>query len=59
VTEPRRRPLDQYPPTTRFAIAVVGMAVGLGLVFVGARSCESSLEDPDPVVVTGVQPNAN
>jgi hypothetical protein len=60
VTAPRRRPLDQFSPTTRFVIAVVGLFVGLGLIFVGARSCETSLEDdPTPVIVTEVQPGPN
>jgi len=58
VTGPRRRPLEQLHPMARFAIAVGGLAVGLGLIFVGARSCESSLEDPAPVVVTET-PGAN
>ena len=41
-------------------IAVVGLFVGLGLIFVGARSCETSLEDdPTPVIVTEVQTGPN
>jgi hypothetical protein len=60
VTAPRRRPLDQFSPTTRFVIAVVGLFVGLVLIFVGARSCETSLEDDDPpVVVTSITPGPN
>jgi hypothetical protein len=60
VTTPRRRPLDQLSPTTRVAIAIVGLVVGFVLVFIGARSCETSLEDdPVPVGVTEAQSNPN
>jgi hypothetical protein len=36
----------------RAGIALLGLVVGLLLVFVGARSCEQSLEDPAPAVST-------
>ena len=41
---PRRR-LDDLSQSTRIVIAVVGFAAGLLLVLVGARSCETSLND--------------
>jgi hypothetical protein len=47
-----RRPFDQVPPVVRFGMALVGLVVGLLLVFVGARSCEESFEDPPPTSVT-------
>jgi hypothetical protein len=33
-------------------MALVGLVVGLLLVFVGARSCEESFEDPTPTSVS-------
>lgn len=47
-----RRHLANVPMPVRAFMALVGMVVGLLLVFVGARSCESSLEDPAPPTIT-------
>jgi len=38
----------------RAGIGLLGLVVGLLMVFVGARSCEQSLEDPSPVSPTPV-----
>jgi hypothetical protein len=49
---PPRRPLDNVPGPARFGMAVLGIVVGLLLVFVGARSCETSLSNPEPTPLT-------
>lgn len=48
----RHNPLDNVPGPVRFGMAVLGLVVGLLLIFVGARSCETSLEDPLPPALT-------
>jgi len=54
---PRRRPpLAHVPAPVRVAMALGGLVVGLLLVFVGARSCEESLEDPAPTPLTTTEP---
>jgi hypothetical protein len=51
--DPPRRRLDALSPSTRLVLALVGIVLGLGLLFVGARSCETSLSEPTPTTVPG------
>lgn len=44
--------VDRLSPGARAAVAGVGLLAGLGLVYLGAQSCETSLSDPGPGPVT-------